>query len=85
MNYLIGSVYVYGSVGNIWSRQSKLVARDDVSTYDRFGSAVSIYTTTVMIGATGVGVSDGGVLISNNDYIIYMLFWVISNIGFTIC
>jgi hypothetical protein len=45
-----GSVYVYGSVGNIWSRQSKLLAADGAGS-DNFGISVSIYGTTAMIGA----------------------------------
>jgi hypothetical protein len=48
----LGSVYVYGSVGNIWSRQSKLLAADGAGS-DYFGASVSIYGTTAMIGAHG--------------------------------
>jgi hypothetical protein len=47
-----GSVYVYGSMGNIWSRQSKLLAKDGIAS-DKFGSGVSIYGTTAMSGANG--------------------------------
>jgi hypothetical protein len=47
-----GSVYIYESVGNIWSHQSKLLAADGAAS-DRFGVAVSIYGTTAMIGAFG--------------------------------
>jgi hypothetical protein len=36
-------------VGNIWSRQSKLLAADGVVD-DRFAISVSIYDTTAMIG-----------------------------------
>jgi hypothetical protein len=46
----LGSVYVYGSVGNIWSRQSKLLAVDG-SAYDNFGISVGIYYTTALIDA----------------------------------
>jgi hypothetical protein len=46
----VGSVYVYGSVGNIWSHQSKILAKDGAA-YDNFGSSVTIYDSTVMIGA----------------------------------
>jgi hypothetical protein len=46
----VGSTYVYGSVGNIWSRQSKLLAADG-SGGDWFGYSVSIYDTSAMIGA----------------------------------
>jgi PDZ domain-containing secreted protein len=45
-----GSVYVYGSVGNIWSHQSKLLAADGAAS-DFFGFSVSIYDNTAMIGA----------------------------------
>jgi hypothetical protein len=45
-------VYVYGSVGNIWSRQSKLLAADG-ATSDYFGHGVSMYCTTAMIGSYG--------------------------------
>jgi hypothetical protein len=47
-----GSVYVYGSVGNIWSRQSKILAKDGAGS-DIFGYSVSIYGTTAMFGAYG--------------------------------
>ncbi len=46
----LGSVYVYGSVGNIWSRQSKLLAKDGAAN-DGFGHGVSVYGTTAMIGS----------------------------------
>ncbi len=46
----LGSVYVYGSVVNIWSRQSKILAADGAGG-DSFGVVVSIYVTTAMIGA----------------------------------
>jgi hypothetical protein len=45
----LGSVYVYESVGNIWSRQCKLLAADGAGS-DYFGASVSIYGTTAMIG-----------------------------------
>jgi hypothetical protein len=45
-----GSVYVYGAVGNVWSRQSKILAADGVAS-DFFGRGVSIYGTAAMIGA----------------------------------
>jgi hypothetical protein len=43
-------VYIYGSVANIWSRQSKILAADG-GAGDYFGNGVSIYGTTAMIGA----------------------------------
>jgi hypothetical protein len=46
----IGSVYVYGSVGSTWSRQSKILAADG-SSGDQFGGDVSIYGITATIGA----------------------------------
>jgi hypothetical protein len=45
----IGSVYVYGSVGNLWSRQSKILAADGAAE-DHFGISVSVYGTIAMIG-----------------------------------
>jgi hypothetical protein len=39
-------------VGNLWSRQSKLLAADGAVS-DWFGVTVSIYSTTAMIGAHG--------------------------------
>jgi hypothetical protein len=47
---LVGSVYVYGSTGNVWSRQSKLVAKDGAGG-DNYGIYVSIFDTKAMIGA----------------------------------
>jgi hypothetical protein len=56
---------VYGAVGNIWSRQSKLLAKDG-TTSDYFGVRVSIYDTAAMIGAFGDDdkASDAGILVS---------------------
>jgi hypothetical protein len=47
----LGSVYVYGSVGNRLSSQSKLLAADGAGS-DIFGIRVSIYGTNAMIGAS---------------------------------
>jgi hypothetical protein len=44
----IGSVYVYASAGNIWSRQSKILAKDG-ATGDQFGVSVGVYGTVAMI------------------------------------
>ncbi len=41
---------MYGSIGNIWSRQSKILAPDGTAS-DRFGVGVSVYDATAMIGA----------------------------------
>jgi hypothetical protein len=46
----VGSVYIYGSVSNIWSHQYKLLAVDGATT-DAFGRSVSMYGTTAIIGA----------------------------------
>ncbi len=46
----VGSVYVYGSVGNVWSRQSKILAKDGANS-DYFGRAIDVYGTRAMIGA----------------------------------
>jgi hypothetical protein len=55
---------VYGSVGNIWSHQSKLLAPDG-AVEDRFGVRVSIYGTTAMIGAHSDDdkAADAGILV----------------------
>ena len=49
---ITGSVYIYGSAGYIWSRQSKLLAADGAGG-DWFGISISIYDTAAMIGASG--------------------------------
>jgi hypothetical protein len=46
----LGSVYVYGSAGNVWSRQSKILAADGAAS-DQFGKAVSVFGAVSMIGA----------------------------------
>jgi hypothetical protein len=46
----LGSVYYYTLTGSYWSRQSKIVAPDGAAT-DRFGMAVSIYNSNVLIGS----------------------------------
>ncbi len=46
----VGSVYCYGSDGNAWSRQSKILAKDGALN-DNFGHGVSMYGTLAMIGA----------------------------------
>jgi hypothetical protein len=61
---ILGSVYIYGSVGNIWSRQSKILAADGAGS-DNFGYSVSIYGTTAMIGSNGDDdkATDAGMLV----------------------
>lgn len=48
-------------MGNLWSRQSKLLASDG-ALYDSFGSDVSIYGTTAFIGSLldDDKIADGG-------------------------
>jgi predicted permease len=41
---------VYRSSGTAWSFQTKIIAKDGY-TWDAFGSGVSVYGTTAMIGA----------------------------------
>jgi hypothetical protein len=48
--FTIGGVYIYGSVGNVWSRQSKVIPADGV-TNDWIGNSVSIYGTAAMYGS----------------------------------
>jgi hypothetical protein len=63
-NIYLGSVYIYGSVGNIWSRKSKLLAADGAVS-DCFGIRVSIYGTTAMIGTHSDDdkTTDAGILV----------------------
>jgi hypothetical protein len=55
----IGSTYRYSFNGNAWSFVSKIIAPDGFGQagvgYDNFGSSVSQYTTTALIGAMGDG------------------------------
>ncbi len=37
-------------MGNLWSRQSKILAKDGVAD-DQFGTSVSVYGTIAMMGA----------------------------------
>ncbi len=55
---------MYGSVENIWSRQSKILAADGAGG-DWFGSSVSIYSTTAVIGANNDDdkATDAGILV----------------------
>jgi hypothetical protein len=46
----LGSVYVYAFLGNLWSRQSKILAPDGAAS-DEFGVSVSVYGTAAMTGA----------------------------------
>jgi hypothetical protein len=53
----IGSTYRYSFNGNAWSFVSKIIAPDGFGqagvSYDNFGSSISQYTTTALIGAMG--------------------------------
>ncbi len=46
---IVGSVYVYSLLGNVWVRYAKILSQDSAAT-DWFGRDVSIYATTAMIG-----------------------------------
>ncbi len=46
----IGSVYIYASVGDVWSRQSKILPSDGAAS-DQWGTSVHVYGTTAMIGS----------------------------------
>ena len=50
--YYAGSAYVYGTSDNgaTYSERQKLVASDGAA-YDDFGSAVSVYGYTIVVGA----------------------------------
>ncbi len=45
-----GAAYIFVKAGDDWVQQAKLVA-DDLEIFDRFGSAVSLYGDTAVIGA----------------------------------
>lgn len=47
-----GAVYIFKKENEIWNLQTKILPQDG-GTNDRFGSAVSIYGTTILIGAEG--------------------------------
>jgi hypothetical protein len=47
-----GSAYVFTRTGTTWTQQAKLLASDS-SEYDYFGSSVSIFGDTALIGAYG--------------------------------
>ncbi len=82
-----GSVYVYGSVGNIWSRQSKLLAADGAGS-DYFGASVTIYGTTAMIGAYGDDdkTGDAGMNAHETNYFVKMRkYWIYIHSFFNIC
>lgn len=47
-----GAVYIFKKENDIWDLKTKILPQDG-GTNDRFGSAVSIYGTTILIGAEG--------------------------------
>ncbi len=47
-----GSVYFYSKTGSSWSRQGKILAADG-AVGDYFGTALSLYTSSALIGAHG--------------------------------
>ncbi|MCI5132527.1 MAG: hypothetical protein D3904_13690 [Candidatus Electrothrix sp. EH2] len=56
-----GAAYVFTRTGSVWSQKQKLQAPDRASNdyNDNFGSTVSIYGDTAVIGATGMSNSNG--------------------------
>ncbi len=46
-----GSAYVFEYSSGTWSQKAKLVAGNDAAANDRFGSSVSVYNNTAVIGA----------------------------------
>jgi hypothetical protein len=46
----VGSAYVFGRVGTVWSEHRQLLAPDG-GAFDNFGAAVSVAGDTVVIGA----------------------------------
>ena len=59
-----GSVYVYTQTGSSWSREGKIVAKDG-AVEEYFGSSVSLYSSSALIGAYGDG--DKGYLAGEDD------------------
>jgi len=60
-----GSAYVFERSGGVWSQRQKLVPAD-AAAWDVFGSAVSLYGTTALIGAAGdddAGANSGSVYV----------------------
>jgi hypothetical protein len=51
LDCVAGSVYFYTQMGSSWSRQGKILAADG-ATSDYFGSSVSLYTSSALIGAS---------------------------------
>ena len=51
-NCVAGSVYFFSKTGSSWSRQGKILAADGAAD-DYFGNAVSLYTSSALIGAYG--------------------------------
>ena len=56
-----GAAYVFVQAGDEWVQQAKLIG-DDIGIFDRFGSVVSVYGDTAVVGAAGkdeVGTDSG--------------------------
>ncbi len=64
-------------MGNIWSRQSKILAADGAAS-DEFGISVSTYGTAAMIGAHGDDdkAADAGILVIYSRMCICLLHCV---------
>jgi hypothetical protein len=67
-------------VGNIWSRQSKILAADGAAG-DNFGISVSVYGTKAMIGAwyDDDKTTDAGILV-----IFLCQYWLVASCDITI-
>jgi hypothetical protein len=95
-----GSVYIYGSVGTIWSRQSKLLAADG-SGGDLFAISVCIFGSTAMVGAlydddragdAGMHGFEINYYYTIRNYCVYYTFdifscrrnWLVASLSFTI-
>jgi hypothetical protein len=50
LNCVAGSVYFYTQMESSWSRQGKILAADWTAS-DLFGTSVSLYTSSALIGA----------------------------------
>jgi hypothetical protein len=58
-DFAAGSVYFYTHNGSSWSRQAKILPADEAAGGDRFGTSVSLYTSSALIGASDDGDNGG--------------------------
>lgn len=64
---ILGSAYIYGGSGTVWSRQGKVVAPDGVAS-DFFGTGVAAASSSVIVGCPYDGTQDRGIITRLCDY-----------------